>query len=641
MRGVTNAAQYQSSYEAVRTSASLTTDLCNHGVMQYLNVGVQVWAHGDHERLNRPTCSRKPLFIPGVRESIVNFKASSSEIMPSSQKGDKLHYSPRTGSSFRFGSSISLFLILLWSTLMVPTEQSANPIGSRLSRIIGLQRRNPTKEKDGDGDTPDFWDSLEQTNNIDNLSTDEPTLLQSLRKLLDDPSDFLRSVGNGMKLGLAAYSVVLVWKLYTELSKVLLADSEDSIDNQSLIESFVKRIEEREQVPDREKPSKLWEDGRSQHWITLIQKLQASGMPLRSEEPDKPSVVKVLPSLTKAEISILQQCLVDPRSVDDSERIFGLQGELNTLEILIRQLKTQQSSVFGVLFGSGNKFSCPGVLLYGPPGCGKSMLIRHAAADARVPCLTLTPSLLLRKFVGESNLQVRTLFTLIAKLSPCVLFIDEIDGLFRERSSDEHHVLREIKTEFLQYWDGLLSDKSVLVIGASNRPFDVDAAVLRRLPQCWYVDPPNAAVRKQLWIHWLSQVPVEANIDVDKLVELTDRYTHSDIRHVLQVAALEGPMTRQESNKISFEDIVEAMSSVSGSRSSDLYMRQLWSFIHKHDEGVLKHAITCWETADGRFYSLGTLNIDADAIHIIMDIVKELQDENGADDDLNEDDDDL
>lgn len=516
--------------------------------------------------------------------------------------------------------------------------------GKKPFLMLRLKQSNPFTRKSTHDKGEDFWESVEQDlATTDEWRDKEPTFLSSLKNILDDPSEFLRNVGNGMKLGLAAYSVVLVWKLYTEISKALESDqpfgsTSDVNSNRVLIEALVGLIEERG-ASDIPLPTKLSEDGRSLLWISLIQKLHASGMTLRSDDPKEPSIVKILPSLTKTEVSILHQCLIDPRTVDSSERMFGLDWELDSLDNMIHQMKKETTSKFSALFGPGNKpFSWPAVLLYGPPGCGKSMLIRHSAAKAQVPCLTLTPSLLLKKFVGESNLQVRALFTLISKLSPCILFIDEIDGLFRERSSDEHHVSREIKTEFLQYWDGLSSEKSVLVVGATNRPFDLDSAVLRRLPQSWFIDPPHASVRKELWNHWLSQVPVEDNIDVDKLVAMSERYTHSDIRHVLQVAALEGPLS-SKADKISFEGIVQAISFVPGSRLSDLYSRQLWSFIHKHDESLMKRSIEAWETPDGRFYSLGTLNIDADAIRIIMDIVKELQDADSADDDRDDDDD--
>ena len=87
-------------------------------------------------------------------------------------------------------------------------------------------------------------------------------------------------------------------------------------------------------------------------------------------------------------------------------------------------------------------------------GCGKTLLVKALAASTKIPCLVVTPSVLLRKYVGDTNLQVRALFSLAHKLSPCIVCIDELDGLFRERSLQEHDVSRDLKTEFLQWWDG-------------------------------------------------------------------------------------------------------------------------------------------------------------------------------------------
>jgi hypothetical protein len=138
------------------------------------------------------------------------------------------------------------------------------------------------------------------------------------------------------------------------------------------------------------------------------------------------------------------------------------------------------------LFDGGGSSS--GVLLYGPPGCGKTLLVKALASTARIPCLVVTPSVLLRKYYGETNAQVRSLFSLAAKLSPCILCIDELDGLFRERSEQEHEVSRDLKTEFLQWVDGMMSkddaNRQILLVGATNRPFDCVSTMVVLLFAC-------------------------------------------------------------------------------------------------------------------------------------------------------------
>jgi ATPase family associated with various cellular activities (AAA) len=231
---------------------------------------------------------------------------------------------------------------------------------------------------------------------------------------------------------------------------------------------------------------------------------------------DRPSIQSILQSLTRAEVSILTQSLWIPPSSPSSSsfgnkmmmsssqrrrsntysaaknhpawnKIAGLhhikQGLLSALDMALynnnnnnnnnnsnnsnnqrhnptstttttRQHLSPYHQHYAHLFDD-DPYSPVGILLYGYPGCGKTCLVRTLAQAARLPCLVVTPSLLLRKYVGDSNLQVRTLMSLVQKLSPCILCIDEMDGLFRERgnASQEHEASRELKTVRVTYED--------------------------------------------------------------------------------------------------------------------------------------------------------------------------------------------
>ena len=146
-----------------------------------------------------------------------------------------------------------------------------------------------------------------------------------------------------------------------------------------------------------------------------------------------------------------------------------------------------------------------GILLYGPPGTGKTMLCRAIAKECNVRMLLVAPSNVQDMYVGETEKLVKAIFTLARKIAPCVVFIDEVDAIFGARSSDNtngsrYH--RSMLTEFMQEMDGLNSaavnkKKGIVVIGATNRPFDLDDAVLRRLPRRMLLDLPGPKERER------------------------------------------------------------------------------------------------------------------------------------------------
>lgn len=120
-------------------------------------------------------------------------------------------------------------------------------------------------------------------------------------------------------------------------------------------------------------------------------------------------------------------------------------------------------------------------LLFGPPGCGKTSLVQGLCKRLKLPMIPISPSLLFRKYVGETSQLLRATFTLASKIEPCVIFVDEMDAMFRGRRDSEQEFDRNLKTEFMQLWDSLQHSSSrVFIIGATNRPQDIDPAVQRR-----------------------------------------------------------------------------------------------------------------------------------------------------------------
>uniref|UniRef100_A0A914NP37 AAA+ ATPase domain-containing protein n=1 Tax=Meloidogyne incognita TaxID=6306 RepID=A0A914NP37_MELIC len=124
-----------------------------------------------------------------------------------------------------------------------------------------------------------------------------------------------------------------------------------------------------------------------------------------------------------------------------------------------------------------------GILLHGPPGCGKTLIARAIAKKAKANFLNFDISILNDMWYGETSKLTKALFTLCQKIQPCIVFIDEIDSVLRFRSRNDHEATAVMKTQFMALWDGFAqSVNSVIIIGATNRPEDLDSAVLRRLP---------------------------------------------------------------------------------------------------------------------------------------------------------------
>jgi len=288
-----------------------------------------------------------------------------------------------------------------------------------------------------------------------------------------------------------------------------------------------------------------------------VQKTRGRGNSIRAELPDTPSTdsakgdeeVEETDEWKRRTEEIMKNL---PRGVDKqaAQQILNeivIQGDevhwddVSGLEVAKSALK--ETVVYPFLrpdLFMGLREPARGMLLFGPPGTGKTMLARAVATESKSTFFAISASSLTSKFLGESEKLVRALFQLAKMLAPSIIFVDEIDSLLSSRSSSgEHEATRRIKTEFLIQWSDLQKaaagsavterekekgDASrVLVLAATNLPWAIDEAARRRFVRRQYIPLPEDCVRKQQIKTLLSHQKHELrDEDLDRLVKLTE-----------------------------------------------------------------------------------------------------------------------
>lgn len=203
----------------------------------------------------------------------------------------------------------------------------------------------------------------------------------------------------------------------------------------------------------------------------------------------------------------------------------------------------------------GKRKPWKGILLYGPPGTGKSFLAKACATEAQGVFYSVSASNIVSKWMGESERLVRSLFELARKNKPAVIFIDEIDSLISSRSEGENEATRRIKTELLVQMQGVgKDDDGILVLGATNIPWDLDPAVRRRFQKRIYIPLPDEAARYAMFKLNLKDTPNSlSDDDIKDLAALTEGYSGSDIATLTQDAIFE-PIRRCQSAKFFRKD---------------------------------------------------------------------------------------
>ncbi|GHF94833.1 ATP-binding protein [Streptomyces zaomyceticus] len=182
-----------------------------------------------------------------------------------------------------------------------------------------------------------------------------------------------------------------------------------------------------------------------------------------------------------------------------------------------------------------------GLLLYGPPGCGKTFIARAVAGELGANFLTVSLSDVLDMWIGASEKNIHDIFETARRQAPCVVFLDELDALGAKRSRTHHSGLRNVVNQLLTELDGIASgagNEGVFVLAATNVPWDVDIALRRpgRLDRTLLVLPPDATARESILRYHLRERPIEA-VDLGKLVKATEDFSGADLAHVCETAA--------------------------------------------------------------------------------------------------------
>jgi len=215
-----------------------------------------------------------------------------------------------------------------------------------------------------------------------------------------------------------------------------------------------------------------------------------------------------------------------------------------------------------------------GILVYGPPGCGKTLLARAIATESEANFITIKGPEVFSKWVGESEKAIREVFRKARMAAPAVVFFDEIDSLAPRRGAgfSDSGVSERVISQLLTEMDGLVTLEDIVVVAATNRPDMVDPAVLRpgRFDRLIYTPEPDEASRLQIFTIYTKDIPLAKDVSLAKLATLTKSYTGADIEALCREAAMHSLRKDLNAKEVTMKDFDEAIKKSGPSVTPDM-----------------------------------------------------------------------
>ncbi|MDH5754143.1 MAG: AAA family ATPase, partial [Candidatus Bathyarchaeota archaeon] len=215
-----------------------------------------------------------------------------------------------------------------------------------------------------------------------------------------------------------------------------------------------------------------------------------------------------------------------------------------------------------------------GILLYGPPGCGKTLLARAVATESEANFITIKGPEVFSKWVGESEKAIREVFRKARMAAPAVIFFDEIDSLVPRRGLGfaDSGVTERVISQLLTEMDGIVTLEDIVIIAATNRPDIVDPAVLRpgRFDRLVYVPEPNEKSRLEIFKIYTKDMPLTKDVNIEHLATITKNYSGADIDALCREAAMHALRRDVNAKEVPMKDFQEAMKRIGPSISPDM-----------------------------------------------------------------------